>query len=259
MAAYNNATLHFGEGVKATTPSSVTLRSTNNNGVSFKVYDSNYHIWDEMHMVFSEGSSDLDEGANDAGKPVNPDLNFYSWSADRHPLSYDMRPFKEGNVVPLGFTSNYLQDFIIKVDGYNLPDGGQLYLHDKYLGEYTLLSEGAEYRFSVTKDPASQGDNRFELGMQPSETVLGNTSKTLKVLMLPNPASIGVNITFDAKANAQTSIRVLSLEGVCVLVQDLGLQQAGNIILPLDKLAAGVYMVEVTSGNEKVVQRLVKE
>ena len=258
-AAYNSATLRFGEGNKANTVSLVSLKQANNGVLALHVYDENYHVWDELKMEFNAGATDNEDLAFDAGKPVNPDLNFYSWSNDRHPLSYDIRPYQEGKVIPLGFTSNYYQDFIIKVDNYSNPEGGQLYLHDKYLGAYTLVEQGAEYKFAVTKDPASQGDSRFELGMQPTGTVLGSTSKSLKVLMLPNPASSGVNITFDAPTSAKTSIRVLSLEGICIMIQELGQQQAGNITLSLDKLSSGVYMVELTSGNEKVVQRLVKE
>jgi hypothetical protein len=54
-------------------------------------------------------------------------------------------------------------------------------------------------------------------------------------------------------------VRILTVEGVCVATQDLGIQQNGSITLPLDNLASGVYMVEFTSGDKKVVQRLVKE
>ena len=258
-AAYDNATLRFGEGNKATIPSLVTLKNNSKDVVNFHVYDANYHIWDELNMVFNSDATDNEDLAFDGGKPVNPDLNFYSWSNDHRPLSYDARPYQDGKVIPLGLTSNYLQDFIIKVDNYSIPQGGQLYLHDKFLKAYTLLEQGTEYKFAVTKDPASQGDNRFELGLQPAGSVIGNTSKSLKVLMLPNPATSGVSITFNAPISAKTSIRVLSLEGVCLMTQDLGVQQAGNVTMALDNLASGVYMVEFTSGDEKVVQRLVKE
>jgi hypothetical protein len=171
-----------------------------------------------------------------------------------------MRPFTTGRIIPLGFTTNYLQDFIIKVDNCALPVGGQAYLHDKYLGQYVLLSEGSEYRFTITKDPASQGDDRFELGLQSTESQLvSNASGSLKVLMVPNPATSGVNITFVAPKKEQTSIRILTVEGMCVISQDLGIKQSGNVNMMLEGLAPGIYMVELTSGDDKVVQRLVKE
>ena len=44
-----------------------------------------------------------------------------------------------------------------------------------------------------------------------------------------------------------------------VTAKDLGVQQSGNVVMSLDNLASGLYMVEITSGKDRVVQRLVKE
>ena len=148
---------------------------------------------------------------------------------------------------------------MIRADNFSVPSGGVVYLHDKYLGKYTLLDQGVEYRFSITKDAATQGDNRFELGLAPANAPVAAGQSNLKVLMVPNPASSGVTVTFNAPESAKTTVRVLTVEGVCVVTQDLGIQQNGSITLPLDNLASGVYMVEFTSGDKKVVQRLVKE
>ena len=189
---------------------------------------------------------------------MNPDLNFYSWSADHKPLAIDERPFGNDKVIPLGITSNYKQHFILRADELNLPDGGQVYLHDKYLGTYTLLTQGAKYGFDITKDAASQGDQRFELGLHMDATIT-NTVGKLQVVMVPNPTSSGVNISFAAPQLANASVRILTLEGVCLMAKDLGPQQNGSVNLVLDNLAQGVYMVEFTSGSERVVQRLVKE
>ena len=68
-----------------------------------------------------------------------------------------------------------------------------------------------------------------------------------------------MNVTYLAPKSEKTSVRILTVEGVCVLTQDLGVQQSGSVNLSLDNLASGVYMVEFTSGSDKVVQRLVKE
>lgn len=37
------------------------------------------------------------------------------------------------------------------------------------------------------------------------------------------------------------------------------MQQSGTVAVPLARLAPGMYMVEVKSGNQKTVQKLVKE
>jgi hypothetical protein len=151
-------------------------------------------------------------------------------------------------------------DYIVKVDNCTPPAGGQIYLHDKYLNKYTLLNQGTEYHFTISKDPASQGDNRFELGLETAESqVLAGTPGSLRVLMVPNPASSAVHVTFNAPKAEKTTVRILTVEGVCVMTQDLGVLQSGNLDLNVDNLASGIYMVELTSGVEKVTQRLVKE
>ena len=254
----STSVLHFREINKAEVGTLFALKAKAD-VVALNVYDESYHVWDMLNFKFADGTTDEEDGMNDAGKPVNPDLNFYSWSSDRHPLSLDVRPYQAGKVIPLGFTTSYVQNFIIKVDNFAVPSGGQVYLHDKYLGTYALLNQGTEYKFAVTKDPASQGDNRFELGLEPGDAQLVHAKGSLKVLMVPNPASSGVNITFIAPSQEKTSVRFLSVEGVCVMTQELGVQQSGSVNLNLDNLASGVYMVEFTSGSDKVVQRLVKE
>ena len=51
----------------------------------------------------------------------------------------------------------------------------------------------------------------------------------------------------------------MDMSGVNVYGENLGVQQKGTVTVPLNKLASGIYMVELTSGNRKVVQRLIKE
>ncbi len=254
--ADGSQSLHFHETDKAVTPTEILLKA-NPGELALNVYDSSYHIWDFFSMKFSDDASDEFEYA-DGGKPVNPDLNFYSWSSNHLPLADDRRPFSNDKIVPLGITSKYLQHFILRVDNYAVPEGGQVYLHDKYLGTYTLLTQGTEYGFDITKEAGSQGDNRFELGLRTGATVAQTASK-LQVLMVPNPATSGVNISYTAPEVAATTVRLMTVEGVCVLTQELGPQQSGSINLALDNLAAGIYMVAFTSGKDRVVQRLVKE
>ena len=44
-----------------------------------------------------------------------------------------------------------------------------------------------------------------------------------------------------------------------MITRSLGAQQSGSVVIPISSLAAGVYMVTITSGNNKLVKRLVKE
>jgi hypothetical protein len=85
-----------------------------------------------------------------------------------------------------------------------------------------------------------------------------NTSN-LQVSISPNPATNEVAIRFAAATQGHVGIRVTDASGASVYQSDLGMQQSGAVAVPLAKLAAGLYMVEVTSGGQKVVQKLIKE
>ena len=258
--ATNLNTLSFAESNKGTAVTDALMRTASNDYLTLYIYDNSYHPWDLLHINFNDAATDNEDSRYDGAKPPSPaSLNFYSLSADNSKLSIDARPFSDGKVIPLGIKSSYLQDFIIKAQNVAVPDNGQVYLHDKYLQTYTQLLQGTEYKFTITKDAASQGDNRFELSMKKAGATVAQTNDGLDVQMVPNPATNVVTITYSAPAKAQTSVRVMDVEGVTVITQELGMQQSGNTQIALDKLASGVYMVEITSGTQKVVHRLVKE
>jgi hypothetical protein len=162
-------------------------------------------------------------------------------------------------VIPLGLGAKYQQDYIIKAEGVTVPDGGQLYLHDKLLKQYVAMQPGAEYRFAVTDDAATQGNDRFELSMKPADVVVAQNNKGLQVSIVPNPATDDVNVTFTNGKKDDVSVRILDLSGVSVYSKGLGKLASGTINVPLTNFASGIYMVELTSGSQKVVQRLVKE
>jgi len=255
----NGNTLSFMENNKGTSVTAVLMRNTPDNHVTLYVYDTAYHPWDIWNLNFNEVATDGDDAKYDGDKPPSPAaLNFYSWSADNSKLALDVRSFTADRTIPLGITSSYAQEFIIRAEDMAMPQGEQLYLHDKYLQSYTLLQQGTEYKFSITKDGASQGDNRFELGMNPTG-IAAVQNKGLDVDIMPNPATDEVTISYNARAKANTTVRIINVEGITVITQKLGLQQSGSVKIGLAQLASGVYLVELTSGTDKVVHRLVKE
>ena len=259
-ATANGDTLGFAESNKVNTISDVLLRSAGNDLLQLSVYDTAYHLWDMLYVRFDSAATDNEDNKYDGQKPQSPaSLNFYSISADNKKLSLDTRPYADGKVMPLGITSSYAQEFIIKADHIAIPVGGQLYLHDKYLQQYTLLEEGTEYKFTITKDSLSQGNSRFELRMGEPEVAGIQQAQPIKVLMTPNPATNEVTINYNNSAMEATTISVTDVAGVTVISKDLGIQQQGSTTINLDRLAAGIYMVTVTSGNNKEVARLVKE
>ncbi|WP_161499174.1 DNA/RNA non-specific endonuclease [Flavipsychrobacter stenotrophus] len=224
--------------------------------LTLNVYDSNYHIWDAVNVQFNDKATDVEDSKYDAVKQLNADFTFYSLSADKRKLAIDARPFESEKVVPLGITSAYDQRFIIRADNVAVPKGSTVFLHDKLLNKLTELKPSTEYAFTISKDKATQGDARFELSLKAATAA---TDNGLHVTMTPNPASDDVHITFTTTQKENVSVRVMDISGVNVYNKDLGVLQNGTVNVSLSNLAAGIYMVELTSGDKKVLHRLVKE
>ncbi len=254
-AAHNGDSLIFTENNKSANISNSLLKATPEY-VSLTVLDANYHPWDILYLDFNDAATD-DDDDRDAAKPQGMDFNFYSWSADHHKLALDARPYMSGKVIPLGITSAYAQDFIIKAGEINLPEGTQLLLHDKVLKQNILLKQGTEYKFNITTDKEMQGNNRFELEM---ETLAEhNNNKSLQATVAPNPATSEVHIAYTNIKTAKTSVRIFAVSGSCVYHKDYGNQSSGTISVPLATFTPGIYMVEFTSGEQKIIHRLLKE
>ena len=139
-----------------------------------------------------------------------------------------------------------------------LPAGPKLYLHDKLLHQYILLNPGTEYRFSITKDSATQGNQRFELGMDPA-SVQAVAAKDFSTTIVAHPATDEVNINIQQDTKEKVSVRVTDLSGVAVYSKDMGTLQNSTVAVPVNSLASGIYLVQVTSGNRTVTQKLFKE
>ena len=254
-AAFDGAHIDFTESDKSASTSNYLFKAPVQY-TTLAVYDDKNHVWDRLQFNFNDKATDNDDKMHDAVKPMGAaDFNFYSTSSDNHKLAIDSRPFEAEKVIPLGIASGYQQNFIIRADNIAVPAGGKLVLHDKLLEKYVDLKAGTEYPFTISKDNATQGD-RFELALKSNVPA---PVKPLAVTMTPNPTTDDVKISFTSGKKANVTVRVMDISGVSIYNQDLGEQQNGTITVPLSTFAAGVYMVELTQGEQKVTQRLVKE
>ena len=256
-AGYDSAEIHFAENMKTPAPTTYLLKPAAKQYVSLNVYDANYHPWDMLTLMFNDAATDAEDIKQDAVKPSGADFNFYSLSGDNKKLVIDSRPFAADKVIPLGISSAYQQDFIIRADNFVIPENTTLYLRDNLLNKNVEVKTGTEYKFTIGKEKNTQGNNRFELRLAPATNAVADTD--LKVTMLPNPATDAVKIIVTNPAADQVSIRIVDITGLSVYASELGAQQNGTVTIPLAQLASGIYMVEVTAGENKLVQKLVKE
>ncbi len=256
-ALSDSATLTFNENNKANSGDESLLRTAPSQYVTLGVYDASYHGWDKMYLSFNEEASVNEDARLDATKALNPDLNFYSFTG-KTKFSVDARPYTNNTIVQLGFTTNYTQQYIIKAENMALPAGATLYLHDKLLNKYILLQTGTEYAFDITTDKASQGENRFELTTNDGSVAAEKTSG-LTAAISPNPATDNITVTYTADGKNNININVLNVTGERVITKTIGAAANGKVAIALGELPAGIYMIEVTSGTSKTVQKLIKE
>ena len=76
--------------------------------------------------------------------------------------------------------------------------------------------------------------------------------------LYPNPAVDNLNITFNMKKPAQVAISIFDINGKKVLAEDFDLNGHQNIIIPLEDLSDGIYLIKVISGMENLNLRFVK-
>ncbi len=257
-AAHNGDSLNFAESNKSSTATTELLKVLPQY-TSLYIYDANYHPWDMLYLQYNDAATDNEDHNFDGGKLLGSDFNFYTISGDNQKLSIDARPYKKGSVIPLGIKSGNAQEFIIRAESVAENATGKLYLHDKLLKQYVLLQAGTEYKFNITADAATQGENRFELSAEPAAVAAAQQGSGLKVAMTPNPANDLVNLNFTSGTSASAKVRVMDLTGVSVYNKDLGVQQSGSVSIDLSKYPSGIYLVELTFGDQKVIEKLVKE
>ncbi len=73
----------------------------------------------------------------------------------------------------------------------------------------------------------------------------------------PNPASEFVTLSYTASANENVSYRMTDLSGKSVIVSDLGIRNGAQIEnIDLSNVASGMYILEITSGTKRSVQKV---
>lgn len=78
------------------------------------------------------------------------------------------------------------------------------------------------------------------------------------VRIVPNPAAYSTSVQLDAPLANDATIHIIDITGKIVGVQPLRAGQQ-NAPLALDRLAAGLYLVEITNSDHRLVRRLVVE
>lgn len=255
VADHDGATLSFHESDKAV-HANVNLFRQANDMTTISVYDSADHLWDKLDIRFSGKGSEGYDRKLDALKPMSTDFSLYTLSSDGQKLTIDDRPVSKDMVIPMGVYSSYAQQFKLRADNIAVPDGEELLLHDKLLERYMPLSAAKEYPFLVTADKKSQGNERFELMLMRKLSEAG----AIDLSVWPNPVAGELTLTLRrGSEDSQAGILITDMNGVAVYEQAVSPGIYTTTKVPMDKLAAGMYVVEVRCGDNKVVKKIIKD
>jgi hypothetical protein len=256
QATAASPTLTFEEADKANTQTADVLfrNNTVKNSVKLKLVDANT-FWDELEVRMDKAELSV-YNAHDAVKFFNPDVNLYSISAEGKYLSIDSR--NNTDIVPLGLMANTARSFTLKVDAYNMEQGVELYLIDKFLHTETKIEAGMEYGFSTSSNAGSQGDNRFEIARKTVPAILLQPSFTVKAY--PNPVADKLQISFSGTSTEEnTAIRIVGADGMMLKTIDAGKLASGSQSIPTKGWANGAYLVQLINGKNIQTQSIIKQ
>lgn len=262
-SANSGNTITFHESAKTgAAPTHQLFKTTSSafgaNSVQLRILSDNESVsWDRL-LLFFDNNSTTAKDAHDAAKLSNPTLDFYTIGSDAEKMAIDHRPLTASSIIPLGLRTDSQKSYVIKVEDFDIPAGTQLYLKDKFLNQTEVLSHGMTYSFSVTGNPLSQGNDRFEIsigttGMEHTVSAAGN----LSVQLSPNPAAETVMISLSGNARGASTVKIASMMGQQVF-EGL-IDQNGMVIVPVQHLSQGVYMVTIQNGSTIVTGRLMKQ
>jgi uncharacterized repeat protein (TIGR01451 family) len=76
----------------------------------------------------------------------------------------------------------------------------------------------------------------------------------------PNPFAGDIKVAFKAVADADYTFRIISFDGKEILTRKAEIQKGDNVFVlkDLESIAAGSYILEINTGTEKIIKKIVK-
>lgn len=213
-------------------------------------------FWDRI-LIRQLDSARSGQDKFDAEKIINPDLNFFTRNKEGRMLSIDSRNLANQSTIQLGITQALPGRYQLKIAMSRLPVNNTLQLYDNYLHQWIPLNQDETYSFDITSDTATQGMNRFEI-KSPVDPDINLPDKHIQLTVFPVPARDQLIVNFHCSEPGNTSIRILHLSGNPMLQKELGIQESGQIRLPVAQLISGMYLLEFRSGQHVLTRKFYK-
>jgi len=255
-------TLTFTENCKSNKSSALALFGMNDlqNRIILRVEKDN-KIWDEISLRFNENNSPAATDAGDLDKFSNSNFDLYSISSDQKYLAVDARCIhnNKDDSILLGIHSIVKSSFLMVANEVRIPSHLIAYLHDKFLNLQIKIDNDLKYAFEINEDPASQGNDRFEVILQ-KETIhfMDEDAFTQNIMIKPNPVRDLMEIRVSKPLKSPTNIKIINSVGQ-VLRSIQAHTEQNALFIPVNDLLKGVYFIEINDAVSKHVQKIIKE
>ena len=213
---------------------------------------------DKLFIRTNVNATNNGKDRSDLPKYENESTNFYTIAPDNAHLAVDAR--KEWNQnIPLGIRSA-AGNYSIAVENNSLQSGIVVYLKDKLLNVNTELKAGAQYDFTITSDPSTLGEKRFELffgkpgtGIATAEeSTTGLQMKILGNVVNGNVLSIQVS---GIKSSEIASLALVDMDGRVVATKSV-VNGINNI--NISNVSKGMQLIKISNGIQQLTKKFIK-
>ena len=211
--------------------------------------DGNYQ--DKLFVRLNGNSTEMGNERMDLPKWNNEVTNIYTITPDKVRLAVDARRVLDNNI-PIGVLAP-AGSYSLTVASNNLPNATDIYLFDKLLKTQTLMIAGTNYKFDITTDNVTKGENRFEIGVLKKSITESTLTDGLTVKTVGNVINNEAKIEVKG-AKGTIDIVVLDINGK-IISRTTSKKELNT--LKLDS-STGMYFIKVTDGFTISVVKVVK-
>jgi hypothetical protein len=218
---------------------------------------------DDTYLYFESGATASVESEYDALKMTNPSGLSLSTLAGATPLAIQgLSPLASTGevIVPLTLAVPAAGSFTFEAANLANFANVAVYLRDTQTGTQQLLTASASYAFTLATPTA--GTARFALVFRPAGVLATQTAlSAAQVRIFPNPSRGNFSVLLPPVAGQRAvQATLLTVLGQSVLSRAIALTAAGATAeFDTHDLAAGVYVLRLTAGDQTLTQRVTVE
>jgi|GEM_PF-1411548 len=220
------------------------------------VMESNGNYEDKLFIRQDPTATDNGTDKNEIQKLKNDVTNIYTITPDRLQMAIDARK-NFATTIPLGVSTDK-GEYNFRVNSNNFPSETIVYLKDNLLQTQTELQTGTSYKFSVTNDTASQGEQRFALAFAAKNTLFAAIDSSIMKFTATVMGNIIHNNTIlieIAGSNSPINILVRDMNGM-ILSNQAGINGSNKV--QLGRVANGIYIVQISNSSSKITEKIIK-